>query len=283
MINRKDNFKLGISRNWKFPGQTRLAKWLKPSNESSQKLRNGIIWIEDENISIYTTADNYIENSILTTGTYESEIAKIINFSLVPGDVCLDIGCNIGLQSLRMSKMVGLNGKVLSFEPLAYLRDKSFKNFSLNRTDNIQLLPYALSDIDDIFEIDIDEHIYNQGTFNLLQKPTGGSRQHITVKVGDTLSEISSLTQLALIKIDVEGFEYNVLKGLVATLKKFKPRIIMEFDKNYWIRNNQDVKHCYEFLSKMNYHFYQINSIGCELVARPENITDGNLLIICNG
>lgn len=279
-MNRSDRFKLNLSRSWKFPGQIRLLNLLKPSADAMHKLQDGIIWLDNEDIAIYTSADNYIENSILTTGTYESEIHKIISFSLKPGEVALDIGCNLGLQSLRMSKIVGASGKIISFEPLDYLRKKSKRNFHLNNANNINLLPYALSDKEDTLEITIDENIFNQGTFSLLQQPTGNSKQVIPIKIGDDLEEIKSLTTLSLVKIDVEGFEFNVLKGLESTLERFRPRIIFEYDKNYWQRNMQDIFECYNYLAGLNYTFYQISFMGCQFVKSPKFINDGNLFCI---
>jgi FkbM family methyltransferase len=276
----KDKIKLGISRNWKFPGQIRLLKYLKPSSHTSTSFKDGIIWLDNEDLAIFTTSDSYIENAILTTGTYEAEIQKIISFSLQPGDFALDIGCNIGLQSLRMHKIVGASGKIISFEPLDYLRKKSIKNFNLNKSATIHLLPYALSDIEGTLELSINENVYNQGTFSLLQNSSGATRQIIEIKVGDDLPEIKSLEKLNLIKIDVEGFEFNVLKGLKFTLSRLKPRIIFEYDSNYWIRNKQDIVDCYRFLTALNYTFYQITFIGCELIRAPEQITDGNLFCI---
>ena len=268
----KDKVKLTISRNWKFPGQMRLLKYLKPSPQTKQSLTKGIIWLENENIAIYTSSDSYIENTILTTGTYEDEIYKVISLSLKPGGVALDIGCNIGLQSLRMSRIVGDSGKVISFEPLDYLRKKSKLNFQLNLATNIQLLPYALSDI--------DENAYNQGTFSLLQESSGDKTQTVDIRVGDHLEEIKSLNKLDLIKIDVEGFEFNVLKGLSDTLLKLKPRIIFEYDKNYWDRNGEDIFECYKILTTLNYALYQISFVGCVLIVKPEQITSGDLFCV---
>src|SRR5476651_1438788 len=106
-MKRSDRIKLNFIRNWRLPGRERLANWFKPSIQLKAKLNNGIVWLADEDIAIYTTADNYIEWTILTTGTYEDEISKLIRISLKIGGVALDIGGNIGLQSIRMSQCAG--------------------------------------------------------------------------------------------------------------------------------------------------------------------------------
>lgn len=79
-MKRSDKIKLNFTRNWNLPGQERLTNWLKPSNELKNQLRNGITWLNTDDIAIYTTADNYIEWTILSTGTYEDEIGKLIKY-----------------------------------------------------------------------------------------------------------------------------------------------------------------------------------------------------------
>src|SRR5476651_734254 len=103
-MKRADRIKLNFTRNWNLPGKERLSHWLKPSAALKSTINNGIVWLNSEDIAIYTSADSYIEWTILSTGTYEDEINKLIRISLKNGGNALDIGGNIGLQSIRMSQ-----------------------------------------------------------------------------------------------------------------------------------------------------------------------------------
>ena len=281
-MKRKDQIKLNFTRNWSLPGKERLANWLKPSTTLKAELKDGIVWLTKEDIAIYTTADNYIEWSILSTGTYEDEIGKLIKISLSEGDTAIDIGGNIGLQSLRMSSCVGPNGKVFAFEPLNYLQEKFKKNLALNRVSNVTLFPFALSDQQNELDLPINKNQWNQGTFSLSNKDTGNNKQRIIVNVADEMPEIQSLASVSLIKIDVEGFEFQVLKGLKQTLQKHKPRIIFEYDSNYWADTGQKITDCYQYLHSLNYSLYQISMVGCELIKGQDNIENGNLFCIAN-
>ncbi|HEY4196026.1 MAG TPA: FkbM family methyltransferase [Mucilaginibacter sp.] len=279
-MKRKDRIKLDFTRNWKLPGKERLSNWLKPSEGLKSTLKNGITWLSNEDIAIFTTADNYIEWSLLSTGTYEDEINKLIRISLKPGNNALDIGANIGLQSIRMGQSVGNAGHVYSFEPLNYLQSKFKKNIALNRLENVTLFPFALSNQAGEIACSINENNWNQGTFSLGDKSNGDKTQQILIKVADELPEIKELSRLDLIKIDVEGFEFQVLKGVVATLRKHKPRIIFEYDSNYWAANGQQINDCYNFLKGLHYELYQVTSVGCEPIINVENIQGGNLFCI---
>lgn len=279
-MKRIDRIKLDFTRNWRLPGRERLSNLLKPSGQLRSSMKDGIAWLTDENIAIYTSADSYIEWLILSNGTYEDEINKLIRISLKPRDNALDIGGNIGLQSLRMAQCVGIGGNVFAFEPLNYLQEKFKKNASLNRADNITLFPFALADTESEVELTVNPSSWNQGTFSLAQAGDGAEKQLVSVKVADKLPEINALPSLQLIKIDVEGFEFQVLRGLAETLQKHKPRIIFEYDANYWTKTGQDIQDCYRFLKELGYSLYQIGKVGCQLIQYPEKIEGGNIFCI---
>ena len=86
---------------------------MRPSDEFKKNLSGGIVWLAGEDIAIYTTADSFIEWAILSTGTYEEEVSKMIKLSLTDGSVAIDIGANIGLQSIRMAQRVGSSGSTI--------------------------------------------------------------------------------------------------------------------------------------------------------------------------
>ena len=279
-MKRTDRIKLMFTRNWNLPGKERLSGWLKPSAETKSALKNSITWLAHEDIAIFTSIDSYIEWSLLSGGTYEEEINKLIRVSLKAGANALDIGANIGLQSIRMAQCAGSSGQVFSFEPLAYLQKKFQRNVSLNRLDNITLFPFALSDQPGEISLQINEYNWNQGTFNLNERQESGTQQTISVRVADQIKEIAALQHLDLVKIDVEGFEFHVIRGLKETLLKFHPRIIFEYDGDYWQRNGQKIGECYQELVNMGYQLYQITPVGCELIIEAAAIKGGNLFCL---
>jgi FkbM family methyltransferase len=279
-MKRTDRIKLDFTRNWQLPGKERFSSWLTPSKTIKASLKNGIVWLNPEDIAIHTTADNFIEWSILSTGKYEDEINKMIRISLTPGNNALDIGGNIGLQSIRMSQSVGAGGKVYAFEPLTYLQEKFKKNILLNCASNVTLFPYALSDIEGEADFKINRNEWNQGAFSLSSMSDGPEVERVIIKIADDMPEIQNLNSVDLVKIDVEGFEYQALRGLEQTLIKHKPRIIFEYDSNYWHATGQKIGDCYTFLRSLNYALYQITVVGCELITNADIIVSGNLFCI---
>ena len=279
-MKRKDRIKLDFTRNWKLPGKERLSSFLKPSADFKKKLKNGITWLVNEDIAIYASADNYIEWTIISSGAYEDEISKLIRISLKPGGVALDIGGNIGLQSLRMSRIVGAEGTIFAFEPLIHLQKKFKDNMALNIADNITLFPFALADFEGETKFAVNEALWNQGTFSLDDKGDGTTAQKIIIKIADEMPEIRDLISLSLIKIDVEGFELPVLKGLSKTLAKHKPRIIFEYEENYWQKKGHHMEECFAFLIALDYKLYQITPVGCEYLEKVADVASGNLFCL---
>ncbi|MFC0514561.1 FkbM family methyltransferase [Mucilaginibacter angelicae] len=279
-MKRTDRIKLSFLRNWQLPGRERLSRWLKTSAATQTALIDGITWLNQEDLAVYTTSDNYIEHMVLVSGVYETEIRTLINLSLKPGFTALDIGANIGIQSIRMANRVGTGGKVYAFEPLGYLQEKFKKNLALNHCTNVSLFPIALSDKEETRSIRINEHNWNQGTFSLNDTGTGQTQQELTVRIGDQVAEIAGLERLDLIKVDVEGFEYHVLRGLKNTIMRHRPRIIFEYDAAYWTRTGQSITDCLAMLHHCGYRTYQIYAAGCELIRDPALIASENLLAI---
>ncbi|TWI99243.1 FkbM family methyltransferase [Mucilaginibacter frigoritolerans] len=279
-MKRTDRIKLDFTRNWTLPGKARLSRWFKPSDQLKSIINNGIVWLNNEDIAIYANTNNYIEWTILSSGTYEDEINKLIRVSLKNGENALDIGGNIGLQSIRMSQCVGSTGKVFAFEPLNHLQQKFTRNMLLNKAANVKLFPFALADEEGEADFTIDTNSWNQGTFSLTGQNQGTEKQHVFIKVADNIQEVQDLTSLALIKIDVEGFEFQVLKGLKQTLQKHRPRIIFEYDYHYWLKTGLSIEECCSFLESFGYQFYQITPVGCELISNITEIEGGNLFCI---
>lgn len=279
-MKRSDRIKLYITRKWPFPGKERLANFLISPRKHKYVSEDEILWLANENIAIYGNSNNYIEWTIMSSGTYEDEIGRLINISLKSGENALDIGANIGLQSIRMSQAVGVSGRVYSFEPINYLQKKLENNLELNRATNVQIFPLALSDEKGSAVFQIDPQIWNQGTFSLTTKGDQGESQVVTIAVADELPEVRELTSLHLIKIDVEGFEFQVLRGLKETLHKHHPRLIFEYDADYWLKADQQINDAFLFLQSLNYAVFQITPFGCERINSVTDIEGGNIFCI---
>ncbi|XBS68836.1 FkbM family methyltransferase [Acerihabitans sp. KWT182] len=175
---------------------------------------------------------------LLEHGEWETPVRRELQRELTEGATFVDIGANIGLHTLYAAFLVGEKGRVFSIEPhpvtMAMLRQNLEINGLLER---VELAQKAISNVDDAtvaFEY-FAEHPAMSGlkvSREILDKFNGTLKQ-INVET-ITLDSLVSRNNLVpdLVKIDVEGFEYNVLEGCVETILKFPHvRFMMEYGK----------------------------------------------------
>ena len=194
-------------------------------------LRNRPVQVYFESNKIYTL--RWLVNSIVNfTEPYTLELAKKI---IKQGDVFVDIGANAGIYSFTLSKIVGQQGKVYAFEPDPRnykLLEKSIKANSIN---NIIVYPIAVSDKTGQakFNLDIDSSQSSLIELENRKRVCYKSIKVPTISLDDFVSK-KNIKKINLIKIDVEGGEPLVVKGMENTIKNNPDlKIIMEFTPAY--------------------------------------------------
>jgi FkbM family methyltransferase len=132
---------------------------------------------------------------------------------LRPGELALDIGANQGAWSLVLA---GRGARVTAFEPIPDTRAKFEANLALNSPrirGQIEVLPFALgsSDTRGKFTHDLDS-----ANHQIIDEP---HRDTVEVEIRKGVNVLSEKAKPVFIKIDVEGFELDVVKGLSRTLR----------------------------------------------------------------
>jgi FkbM family methyltransferase len=151
---------------------------------------------------------------LLAEQTYEGEVTEALLSLLGPGDVFLDIGANEGWYSVRAAERVGAAGKVIAIEPQARLWPVILRNFQLNRLHNYRLMPYAVGCSEGFIEISVYPSV-NTGASSLVSQPRTRAmrRQKAGILPLSRIAQICGISGARLAKIDVEGFELEVLKS----------------------------------------------------------------------
>ena len=142
--------------------------------------------------------------------------------------VVMDIGTNIGETLLNFARLCGSGGMVYGFEPVDENYKKCNFNISLNRFENIRVFNLALSDKQEQLYFGLAENRNSGGIFmNRERQQEGFSIKAIPL---DDFVTAHQIKKIHLVKIDVEGFEYHILKGAENTIKKMKPVLFVEVD-----------------------------------------------------
>ena len=144
-----------------------------------------------------------------------------------PGDCVLDIGANVGDWTLPMALRVGRQGRVIAFEPVPYLAETVAKTARVNRHDWVEVLQLALCATDGMSDFSVERG--NSGGSRLGRMNGDFSRTTVrTARLDSLLSERADIDRVDFIKIDVEGFEDQVLLGARETLARFRPPLLIE-------------------------------------------------------
>lgn len=163
---------------------------------------------------------------------YEEKLTLILLKLLRPGSVFIDVGAHIGRYTLLASKLVGPQGLVIALEPVPENFATLHSNIKENNINNVIALPLACGKTNRPIEILVPPGRSGATSKNLPHftgLPLKGKTRRVTaVKLDTLLLDILRLKKVDVIKIDVEGAEIEVLEGAIDTLRKFKPKLIIE-------------------------------------------------------
>lgn len=149
--------------------------------------------------------------------------------------VIIDIGGNIGQTSLviNANRVECVNNfKIICFEPYPENFNKLLTNINLNSNiQNIKLENIGLGDKNSQVEM-FKECISNSGGNRIVYDPAKNTEgiEVVQITTLDNYLESNNIEKVDFVKIDVEGFEYSVLKGAIKTLRKSKPKLYIELD-----------------------------------------------------
>jgi FkbM family methyltransferase len=199
------------------------------------------------------------EYKILFFNNYEVTITRLIKHVVKPGDLCLDIGANVGAVTLVMAFATGGEGKIIAIEPHPTMVDRLRANIELNRLDNVSVIAAALSNTEGKAVLyTAEEHHFHQGLSSL--KPSQGITREIPIEkiTGKMLQERIGDQLCSFIKIDVEGHDFIVLTGLADIVAKHRPHMIFEYHRNRWLDHDCRIEQAVEFLRDYKYRIYFI-------------------------
>lgn len=214
-------------------------RFLKQNNDSE------IIQVNGYQLKIIPS-DPGISSELSVFHVHEPLTTNLIKNEIKNGMTCLDIGSNIGYYAILESNLVGQKGKVIAIEPNPSNYEYLQKNLEIQQTNNTESYNFAASDKDGTIRFLIYETSNECMTIPDGEEPKyPGKVIVVPTKQIDTFVDELNLHSVDFLRMDVEGFEYYLFKGLKNTLKNFKPLIqielhvnIMGDEKTKWILNN---------------------------------------------
>lgn len=229
--------------------------------------------------------DSFIVPSLMMYGEWtEGEIDTMKKY-IKHGDVVLDIGSNWGTHTLAFAHYVGEDGFVHSFDACSVFTDSILFNLEMNEVYNVEVHNCALGNENkkDYIEVHVPDlsQRQNYGEFKIngtkmkdattFQMKTTGQIEHVDMCTIDSFN----FDRVDMIKIDVEGLEFDVLKGAEKTIQKFNPYLFIEAYRhdNDPMRNN--------IISYLKKYDYIIEDCDVPFF-NPDNINKENQNIFVN-
>jgi len=165
-----------------------------------------------------------IESQILYHHCFDEKSLLYFMRIVKEGDVCVDVGANIGSLTLSLAHRVGHDGHVVAIEPGPVLADRLRRNVAASNRTNVEVCEVGLSDAEGELYWKLDTGP-NAGNAFLSSEPTDIV---VPVVALDSLSSIKRHSHIDFIKIDVEGMEAAVIRGAMQTIQNHKPAILIE-------------------------------------------------------
>ena len=176
----------------------------------------------------------FLDWEVYFYGSYETGILSLledITGALEPSPVTfIDVGANVGHHSLFMA---GKADQVIAFEPFETVRAEILTKIEINSLDNIRVEAFALGNSDETLPYFAPSG-HNIGTGSLLKTYNSSNieaNSPVSVRNGDTYFAAHPVAAAPILKIDVEGFEPDVLAGLQTFIADHRPAIVMELSE----------------------------------------------------
>ncbi len=197
---------------------------------------------EHQYLYFYGTLD---ERYILT------KLLKIIK----PGDICWDVGANIGFYTCLLASLVEDSGAIVAFEPAARTCGYLNENISLNQFTNVTVVNKGLGDKQEQRSLYYSEAGLAEGTASLKYADGRATSERVTLDTIDNL--ISELPIPDFIKIDVEGYQLEVLRGAEDCLKTHAPLLMAEL-RDVGETNRGIFGEIEDYVADLGYQLYEI-------------------------
>jgi FkbM family methyltransferase len=218
---------------WRLPDQEKFG-WVRHSFDVNI---NAALDPAPQKIKLANGLQFWVPNGweAMLLSNYEPTTVDKLRHTVRPKWVIYDIGANLGYYSVLLGRQVGPKGAIYAFEAnpvcVGFLRS----NLALNQVANCEILPCALSDSHDQVRFTLN---YGSSAIGLTQRSSFyeskvGHEVNVQGYPLDELVETFNLRKPDVIKIDIEGAEAFAIAGMLRTLDKYHPLILLELHGRY--------------------------------------------------
>lgn len=211
--------------------------------------------------------------SVLADGPYEKFQGTILLELAKESSEFLDIGANMGYYSLA-APTVNSRIKVHAFEPQPNIYSALSKNISLNNLNHrVELHNLGLGSKESVMTMFIPPFTGSGGGSMANLHQDEGSPQEVEVRVKVLDEYLGSVCKPDLVKIDVEGYEFEVISGGMRLISQSRPTIIIELLRKWMKPFGKHPQDVVELLAQEGYQIYAISTDSLVPITHIDNET----------
>lgn len=181
--------------------------------------------------------DMGISSELKTCGIHEPLTTKMLINTIKRGWTIIDVGSNLGYYALLEAKLVGEKGKVIAIEPMPKNFQYLKHNVILNKANNVILLNCAISDKEKGVTMIQSSYsnwcrVIDDRALEVLKNESCHIVSVPAIKI-DSVVKRFGLKDVNLIRMDIEGHEYNAVRSARETIKNHHPDLLIEIHTKY--------------------------------------------------
>jgi FkbM family methyltransferase len=231
-----------------------------------QAKRQGVLFTLD-------LRDN-VQRTFYFTGWYERRYIEYLIQALRRGDVFVDVGAHVGIHSICVSRAMqaqDLNGHVFAFEPASDVCRALREAVRMNELHNIRVLPTALGAKTEHMDLRSDPERFHEADASVRSAFSHGEVvERVPVVSFDDWSASEDIACVDIIKIDVEGYELEILHGMEETLLECRPRIVGVEIRDYILeRSGVSRDEVVHFLDQVGYRRVETEDLEGNFIFQP--------------
>lgn len=225
----------------------------------------------DRGQQITLDLDDWIAYQIFLTGFYDVETnhTRFFRRLVREGMVVIDVGAHIGYYTLQAAVRVGERGQVHAFEPVSYSFSRLTENIRVNGLANVSAHRCVVRDRAGIADVHVAD-AWNRGASGFTPpENVSGLVERVPAVTLDEYAKSAGLAAVDLVKIDVEGAEMAVLKGMSRLLEQPRLQLLIEVKEGHLKSQGSSPEELLNYLSRAGFLPWKITRRGIDPLSAP--------------
>jgi len=263
-----------------------------PANVCKEYLRHGVVghsprynkFTNKDGITFDLDISEYVQEAIFCFHYYESEDIAIFRKFIHSDSIVFDVGANVGQYTLLADKLVGDEGAVYAFEPSPDVLGRLQNNLEGNHVRHTELVCKAVAASNGVANFYPSNQSSNQGVGSLL--PDRGDMRvseaiEVEVITLDAFCDEKGIEKIDVLKIDVEGFDLDVLQGANKVLVRSPSIVVLaEVEPINLAQRGLTATDFLQFMTKRGFNAYYANGKGRLVALKGNHLPTPNLFFL---